>query len=226
MTYTPNPDFASMDSFDYTVKDNNGAISNSATVSVMVNGFLPMAEDDEATTNQGESVTIDLIANDTDTDGTLDPTTIALVPPQYVANFDGINDKITWGNLGLDGTPRISKFIRFRTTRASGALFDYEMNTRFDAGFAFRHADTCNYVADFKIQASRSSMLYRRSTAADGQWHSVGFTYNGTTLTPYFDGLEAGTPTSVNDDTIHHNYTSIVGRRTLSNFMFFQGTVS
>ena len=63
-------------------------------------------------------------------------------------------------------------------------------------------------------------------TAADGQWHSVGFTYDGTTLQTYFDGVEAGISEMVMNDTIRHNYTTIVGRRTLSDTMFFQGQLS
>ena len=37
VAYTPNPGFTGLDSFEYTIKDNDGAISNSAMVTIMVN---------------------------------------------------------------------------------------------------------------------------------------------------------------------------------------------
>ena len=119
-----------------------------------------MAEDDEATTNEGESITINVIDNDMDEGGSINPNSVSIVQPRHVANFDGIDDKITWGNLGLDGTPRISKFIRFRTTRAGGALFDYERNTRFDGGFGFRDGHL-QLRCGFQGSALPSSMWYR-----------------------------------------------------------------
>ena len=73
VTYTPNPGFSGIDNFDYTIADNHGAISNSATVSVMVNGLPPIAENDEATTNEGESITINVIDNDMDEGGSINP---------------------------------------------------------------------------------------------------------------------------------------------------------
>ena len=104
--------------------DDGAAIStNEATVTV---NTAPTAHDDPALTNKDEAVIIDVVANDTDVDGTLDASGVALVtnPSRYVASLDGINDRITWGNLGLHGTPRITKLIRFKTTDTASVLFD------------------------------------------------------------------------------------------------------
>ncbi|RME41302.1 MAG: tandem-95 repeat protein, partial [Caldilineae bacterium] len=82
-TYTPNAGFTGSDSFQYTIADNDGAVSAPATVNITVNpaGFNlpPTATDDAAVTGQDTAVTINLIANDADPDGSLDSTSVAIV---------------------------------------------------------------------------------------------------------------------------------------------------
>ena len=75
VTFTPANGFTGTASFDYTVKDNSGAISNVATVTVNVNA-PPVAVNDSASVNRNSSVAIDVTANDTDSDGTIDKTTV------------------------------------------------------------------------------------------------------------------------------------------------------
>jgi len=78
-SYTPagsNPD-----SFTYHANDGT-ADSGSVTVNITVvsaPNSAPVAEDDTATTPQLTPVTIHLVANDTDADGNLDPTTVTIV---------------------------------------------------------------------------------------------------------------------------------------------------
>ena len=73
LTYTPNADFFGTDSFTYTVSDGNGG-SDTATVSVTVREVMdnanraPVLQSDEAVTDENQSVTIDVLANDTDSD--------------------------------------------------------------------------------------------------------------------------------------------------------------
>ena len=72
LTYTPNPNFNGQDSFAF--KANDGTLnSNTATVaiSVLPVNDNPVATNDSAVTNQGISVTINALANDTDIDGDL-----------------------------------------------------------------------------------------------------------------------------------------------------------
>ncbi len=73
LTYTPNADFSGTDTFTYTITDGNGGTST-ATVTVEVDEVCsvnqrPDANKDRATTEAGESVVIDVLANDTDPDG-------------------------------------------------------------------------------------------------------------------------------------------------------------
>lgn len=95
ITYTPNADFNGSDSFTYTVKDNAGAISNPATVTVTVNPVndAPIASNDNITVNQGTSIDIPVLDNDTDSDGTLDIGSLAIASQPsngtVIVNDDG-----------------------------------------------------------------------------------------------------------------------------------------
>ncbi|GJQ60611.1 MAG: tandem-95 repeat protein [Candidatus Scalindua sp. AMX11] len=79
--YTPNSAFMGQDTFTYTVDDNLSATSNVATVTVTVNAanVPPVADNDPATTTENTLVNINVIGNDTDSDGTIDPATVTIV---------------------------------------------------------------------------------------------------------------------------------------------------
>jgi glucose/arabinose dehydrogenase len=86
VTYTHTDDghsHAEPDVFGYTVNDNDGATSNVAVVSVTAveptPNVAPIATDDSANVVNGGAVVIDVLANDSDSDGTLDATTVAIV---------------------------------------------------------------------------------------------------------------------------------------------------
>ncbi|GAA3938222.1 beta strand repeat-containing protein [Litoribacillus peritrichatus] len=92
--YTPVADFGGNDSFSYTISDIEGSTSNVATVTITVDAVndLPIANNDSAVTEEDSSVTIDLLANDQDVDGSLDPASIALaqsesLPPESVTSL-------------------------------------------------------------------------------------------------------------------------------------------
>jgi hypothetical protein len=72
VTYTPNANYNGVDSFTYTLSDGNGGV-DTATVTVTVNPVndLPVSSDDNAVTDAGAAVTIDVLANDSDIDGDL-----------------------------------------------------------------------------------------------------------------------------------------------------------
>jgi hypothetical protein len=102
VTYTPNPGPLTTDTFNYTVSDTGGLVSNIATVEVRTtdggsggggDNTAPNALYDGVETPNGTAITIDVVANDTDADGNLDPTTVTItqVPGQGTAvnNGDG-----------------------------------------------------------------------------------------------------------------------------------------
>lgn len=105
ITYTPNADFTGTDTFTYTVNDNEGLSSDAATVTVRVN-TPPVADDDSAQTNQNTPVTINVLDGDTDADGTLVASTVAVTTAptngSTTVNADGT---ITYTpNSGINGT--------------------------------------------------------------------------------------------------------------------------
>ena len=80
MYYTPYGDYCGSDSFTYTIDDGNGG-SDTATVYVTVScgNDPPVANDDSASTNENTPVTIDVLVNDYDPDGTINPTTVLII---------------------------------------------------------------------------------------------------------------------------------------------------
>ncbi len=70
ITYTPDGTYSGTDNFAYTIEDGQGG-SDSATVTIMINliNSSPNANDDTATTDEDNPVTINVLSNDSDPDG-------------------------------------------------------------------------------------------------------------------------------------------------------------
>jgi nitrogen fixation protein FixH len=106
ITYTPSAGFSGVDTFTYTVKDFPGATSNVATVSVSVNP--PTANPDSATTVGTKPVAVDVLANDTDPNGSLVPGSVVVTagPSHGHVTVDPASGQITYtasrGFLGAD----------------------------------------------------------------------------------------------------------------------------
>ena len=77
--YTNTNTTCTTDAFTYTVRDNDGAISNPASVSITINAAPPVAVNDTGTVTAGGAATIPVTANDTDVDGTINPARVAIV---------------------------------------------------------------------------------------------------------------------------------------------------
>ena len=84
--YTPNNDFHGSDSFTYTVSDEEGAVSNVATVTITVHDVNdpPIAHDDAVTIDEDTAVTIDVLSDngsgpDQDRESGIVPSTVAAV---------------------------------------------------------------------------------------------------------------------------------------------------
>jgi len=114
VTYTPNAEYSGQDRFFVTVSDGNGGSDNSE-VRITVNGQDddPIAVDDTASTTPGQSVTIDVVANDIDTDG--DDTLLVSSHSQgangtVVNNGDG-TVTYTPNNPTFEGTDTFTYFV-------------------------------------------------------------------------------------------------------------------
>src|SRR6056297_2097412 len=106
--YVPNADFNGSDSFTYFANDGQ-ADSAAATVTITVNAIndAPVAVDDVATTNEDTQVDIDVLANDSDVDGGLDPATVSVTsgPANGAASVNTTTGVITYTKSGdFNGT--------------------------------------------------------------------------------------------------------------------------
>src|SRR5690606_36978844 len=83
ITYTPGEHFFGEDALTDRVQDEDGAWSNEATLSFTIESVndAPLANDDEAATDEDRAVTIAVLENDEDIDGYLDPSSITIVRP-------------------------------------------------------------------------------------------------------------------------------------------------
>ncbi len=79
--YTPNTNYQGTDSFEYVAIDNAGLTSNAATVYVNVSGnnIPPTANADSTSTTEDNSVSIDILSNDSDSDGSLDTSAVIVL---------------------------------------------------------------------------------------------------------------------------------------------------
>ncbi|MBY8975352.1 tandem-95 repeat protein [Rhodobacteraceae bacterium NNCM2] len=100
VTYTPNGGFTGRDSFTYTVSDGED-VSDPATVNVTVMEPLnqpPVAANDQAQTDEDTPVVVDVLANDSDADGTIDPTSVVIAsgPSNGTVDVDPVTGAITY----------------------------------------------------------------------------------------------------------------------------------
>jgi Bacterial Ig domain/PKD domain len=80
ITYTPDANFFGSDNFTYTISDGHeGTATASVTITVTPVNDAPAAGGDSTSTAEGIPITIAVLANDSDLDGTLDATTVAIV---------------------------------------------------------------------------------------------------------------------------------------------------
>lgn len=98
VTFTPAPDFYGSTSITYNVKDDKGALSNHATITLTVNSVndFPVAVNDNVTTNEDTFVTFNITSNDTDIDGTIDPATVDLEPANAGTQTSTTTTTGTW----------------------------------------------------------------------------------------------------------------------------------
>lgn len=87
--YIPSLSFYGQAVLNYTVTDNDGAVSNIGTLTIDVNA-IPQANDDIVTTSLNTVVTFNVITNDMDADGTISTSTVDL--DQTIAGIQ--NNKI------------------------------------------------------------------------------------------------------------------------------------
>ncbi|WP_265684757.1 Ig-like domain-containing protein, partial [Providencia rustigianii] len=107
LVYTAKPGEVGTDTITYTVKDKNGNVSNEATVTIVIDA-APVANKDSAAIKEGETVTLDVLANDTDLDGKddIDPSTLTIITNGGKGTAEFVNGKLVYtakpGEVGTD----------------------------------------------------------------------------------------------------------------------------
>jgi gliding motility-associated-like protein len=103
VTYTPATNFTGTATLSYTVNDNNGAVSNVATITIAVQPLnAPVANEDAATTRENQSVEVNVVSNDVDSDGSIDVATVDLnTATAGIQNFNTTPEGNYTTNTGL-----------------------------------------------------------------------------------------------------------------------------
>ncbi len=103
ITYQSTGTATTTDTLSYTIADTQGTISNVATVAITVtaaptNNEAPVTQSDAVIVQSGEAVTIDVLANDSDADGSIDKTSLVITnePNSGTVEINLLNGKITY----------------------------------------------------------------------------------------------------------------------------------
>ncbi|TYP98346.1 gliding motility-associated-like protein, partial [Tenacibaculum adriaticum] len=153
ITYTPNAEFFGTDAFEYSVCDDDGACAT-ATVSVTINDVndAPVANTDTATTEEDTAVAINVIGNDTDLDGTIDPTSVTQVtaPANGTIAIDPVTGQITYTpNAEFFGTDAFEYSVCDDDGACATATVNVTINDVNDAPVA--NADTATTGEDTAV---------------------------------------------------------------------------
>lgn len=112
--YTPNADFNGSDSFTYTVKDDQDAVSSQATVSITVNAVndAPVATNDVAVLQEDSSFDINVAGNDSDVDSSLDLSSLTVTVQPAQGSVSLVNNMFRYTpNQNFDGSDSFSYTI-------------------------------------------------------------------------------------------------------------------
>ena len=105
ITYVNTGSTETTDMLSYTVADTEGGVSNEATVTIVIVASPPtppIANADTATVQKGEAVIIDVLSNDSDSDGSLDTSSLFIVsdPGAGTVDIDIVTGEITYTHDG------------------------------------------------------------------------------------------------------------------------------
>lgn len=195
ITYTPQAGFAGTDTFRYTVRDAQGAVSNEATVTVTVTpSGPPVAENDTAVTPQDTTVSIDVLANDTDINEDIDATTVTIVSVpehglatvnpttgaiQYTPAISHVGpDRLTYRVRDREGAESNLATVLLTVSPAPGAVLEvsagdapFARNSLFNLGETRRSAGSL--VRTLTLRNSGTAPLTFGTASASGAGYSV-----------------------------------------------------
>ncbi|PQO34778.1 tandem-95 repeat protein [Bremerella cremea] len=142
-TYTPESNFNGQDSFTYSISDGNGG-SDTATVVLTVTPVndYPTASDDGATTDEDNSVLINVLANDTDIEGD-SLTIVRTTTPLHGSVFVNPNQEIVYTpNSNFNGVDTFTYAVDDGKGGVSSASVSVTVNSVNDSPIAIDDAQT------------------------------------------------------------------------------------
>ncbi|WP_136635757.1 Ig-like domain-containing protein [Pseudooceanicola onchidii] len=151
ISYTPPADFNGTDTISYTVKDPDG-LTDTATITVTVKPVAdaPVAGDDTAEVDEDTSITIDVLANDSDPDG--DPLTITDVTDPANGTATVVDGKIVYTpDADFNGTDTITYTVTDPDGNTDTATVTVTVNPVNDAPVAADDADDTDIVTPVTI---------------------------------------------------------------------------
>ena len=182
--YTPNAGFYGTDFLTYSFKDNEGASSNTATVEIKVIrvNTAPVATDDNFDVDEGTSRELNILQNDSDTDGAINSSTLEIINPAQSGDVEILsNGNVLYTNTDRS-TPLDSFTYRFKdnedafsnsaTVRISIVKLDTSPITQSDNIETFKNQPTSFNILnndDFKGIAISESPLVIETQPSHGE---------------------------------------------------------
>ncbi len=190
ITYTPDPNYHGTDSFTYTVDDDDGSTSNEATVTISVADVNdpPTANDESVGTDEDTAVTIDVLANDTDSDGTLDPSTVTVTggPSHGSTSVNTSTGEITYTpDPNYHGTDSFTYTVDdddgSTSNEATVTISVADVNDPPTASFSYspaapRTGQTIAFDASASFDSDGTIAVYEWDWTSDGTFDSTGMT--------------------------------------------------
>jgi len=106
ITYTPEAGFFGLDAFTYTISDGDLTAEASVSITVLSTNQAPMATADTGSVFEGESVTVNVLANDSDPDG--DVLTLSITSAPDAGTVEASGGEITYtAPLPFEGSVEI-----------------------------------------------------------------------------------------------------------------------
>ncbi|MCG8522489.1 MAG: Ig-like domain-containing protein [Pseudomonadales bacterium] len=117
LTYVPEEGFGGIEQLRYSLTDPDGRVSNVADVWINLSDSNqpPVTLDDSAETPAGTTLTLDILANDSDSEGALDPSSVSLMslPAHGSVNLDEVTGRLTYApDAGFRGEDRLTYVVR------------------------------------------------------------------------------------------------------------------
>ncbi|SPY76660.1 Ig-like domain-containing protein [Providencia rustigianii] len=119
LVYQPNKGEVGTDTITYTVTDKNGNVSEDATITINIDA-PPVANDDSAKANKATPVELDVLVNDTDLDGDIDPTTLEVVGEPTKGTVKVVDGKLVYtANPEATGQDTITYLVKDKNGNVS-----------------------------------------------------------------------------------------------------------